>query len=366
MRKKRILIVDDSVVIRRALTDALSREPDLIVAGSASNGRVALMKIPLLHPDVVVLDLEMAGTALETLVAIRASYPALHVIILNTPTGRGSAATLDALSLGARDSVTKPDTTASPSDGLQFLCDELASKIALCSSSLGAEEPFSETPATVPSRVSPLPTVVRRGSSRVDVLAIGVSTGGPCALMDLIPRFPKDFSVPIVIVQHMPSTFTKLLAERLAARCQIRVAEGRLHQALLPGHAWIAPGNLHMAVQRDRDAIRIVTHRDPPENSCRPAADVLFRSVAQVYESHVLAVVMTGMGCDGLAGCQDIHDAGGQVFVQDEASSVVWGMPGFIVKAGLADRVLPLGELAAEIMERVSRHRTRRSELVSD
>ena len=200
--------------------------------------------------------------------------------------------------------------------------------------------------------------------SRVDVLVIGVSTGGPHALMDLLPRFPADFPVPILIVQHMPPVFTKFLAERLAGCCKMPVAEGRAHQTLASGGVWIAPGDFHMAIERKGDAVRIRTHREPHENSCRPAADVLFRSAAEVYGAHVLAVVMTGMGHDGFKGCEHIRAAGGQVLVQDEASSVVWGMPGFIVKAGMADQVLPLGALGPEIIERVSRHRQRQPALV--
>ena len=198
---------------------------------------------------------------------------------------------------------------------------------------------------------------VTRTPRRVDVVAIGVSTGGPAALMEMIPKFPADFPVPILIVQHMPPIFTNLLAERLALRASIAVAEGALSHLLTPGHAWIAPGGLHMAVECDGEAVRLTTHRDPPENSCRPAVDVLFRSVARVYGPRALAVVMTGMGQDGLRGCEQIQAAGGQVLVQDESSSVVWGMPGIVARSGLADRVLALSELGAEIIERVYRHR---------
>ena len=175
--------------------------------------------------------------------------------------------------------------------------------------------------------------------------------------MDLIPRLPADFPVPILIVQHMPPMFTKLLADRLDATSNIAVAEGGCLQTAAPGHAWIAPGDFHMEVKRDHKLVRIVTHRNPPENSCRPAVDVLFRSVANVYGPHVLAVVMTGMGQDGLRGCEQIQAAGGQILVQDEASSVVWGMPGFVARAGLADQVVPLSRLSDEIIARVSRHR---------
>ena len=175
--------------------------------------------------------------------------------------------------------------------------------------------------------------------------------------MEVMPVFTVDFPVPILIVQHMPPVFTKLLAERLAASASIPVGEGMLYQTLAPGQAWIAPGDFHMRVERDGDEIRLLTERTAPENSCRPSADVLFRSVAQVYGGHVLAVVMTGMGQDGLRGCEQVRAAGGQVIVQDEASSVVWGMPGFVARAGLADHVVPLKALGAEIVDRVWRDR---------
>jgi two-component system chemotaxis response regulator CheB len=358
MSKKRILIVDDSVVIRRSLANALTRDADLEVVGSASNGRIALMKIPLLHPDVVTLDVEMPDMdGLQALAEIRKRYPQLPVIMLSEPTDRGVAATLDALTLGAKDYVTKPDIAMNADDGLQILSDELAAKIVLHCPGAMHQSPPPKSRARIPPDGTSPGTTVNAAAPRVDVLAIAVSTGGPNALMDLIPRFPADFPVPILIVQHMPPMFTKLLAERLAAKCKIRVTEASMHQTVLAGGAWIAPGNFHMVVEIDNGLVRIRTQDDPAENFCRPSADVLFRSVAEVYGAGVLAVVMTGMGQDGLRGCETIHAAGGQIVVQDEASSVVWGMPGLIVKAGIADQILPLRALGGEIMDRVSRHR---------
>ncbi|MGH9447613.1 MAG: CheB methylesterase domain-containing protein, partial [Terriglobia bacterium] len=186
----------------------------------------------------------------------------------------------------------------------------------------------------------------------------GVSTGGPNALADLLPRLPEDFPVPVVIVQHMPPIFTRFLAERLAARCKIAVVEGSSGLTLRPGEAVVAPGDFHMSVERAGLSLRVRTHHDPPENSCRPAVDVLFRSVTAAFGPHTLGVIMTGMGQDGLRGCTAIRESGGQILAQDEATSVVWGMPGFVVKAGLADKVLPLGDLASEIVWRVSQYRS--------
>jgi two-component system, chemotaxis family, protein-glutamate methylesterase/glutaminase len=349
MPTTRLLIVDDSAVIRRDLTAALAREPGLAVVGSASSGRVALMKIPLLQPDVVVLDIELPDLdALETLATIRQEWPKLPIIILNVPTIPGAAATVDALTLGASGYAMKPEVAVPSPDAVAALAAEVVSRIEQCCPGFSRDQPAVRKPA----RGLAAPAL-----QRIDIVVIGVSTGGPQALMEVLPVFTIDFPVPILIVQHMPPVFTKLLAERLAGKARIPVAEGMLYQTLAPGHAWIAPGDFHMSVERDGEEVRIVTDRRAPENSCRPAADVLFRSVAQVYGPHVLAVVMTGMGQDGFRGCEQIRAAGGQVIVQDEASSVVWGMPGIISKAGLAHQIVPLKGLGMEIVDRVWRHR---------
>jgi two-component system chemotaxis response regulator CheB len=195
-------------------------------------------------------------------------------------------------------------------------------------------------------------------SERIDIVAIGVSTGGPNALAILLPTFPRDFPVPMVIVQHMPPVFTRLLAERLSAKSRIQVREGATGALLESGCAWIAPGDYHMAVASENGRMMLRTHQGPPENSCRPAVDVLFRSVGDIYRSHTLAVELTGMGQDGLRGCEHIRELGGQVLAQDQASSIVWGMPGFVVSAGLADKVLPIDQMGFEIIRRVQRGRT--------
>lgn len=365
MPKKSVLIVDDSVVIRRSLADALSRNPELEVAGSAPNGRIALLKIPLLHPDVVLLDVAMPERgALETLAAIRKTSPEIAVLMLSVPTELAAAATLEALSLGAKDYLIKPGIAAFLENGIQSFSSELAERIDLLAGGLCEGKSNSNFLAEATAGLKVNAPSSGRPSTRVDVLAIGVSTGGPNALMDLLPGFPADFPVPILIVQHMPPVFTKLLAERLANHCKIRVAEGNSHQTIRKGDAWIAPGDFHMTVEREGEEIRIQTRKGRPENSCRPAADVLFRSVAKVYGSHALGVVMTGMGEDGFRGCQQIRAAGGQILVQDEASSVVWGMPGAVVGAGLADEVLPLDRIAAALIQRLQVGRAPRATAV--
>ena len=193
---------------------------------------------------------------------------------------------------------------------------------------------------------------------RIEIVAIGVSTGGPNALAALLPTLPQDLPVPVVIVQHMPPLFTRLLAERLNAQSALSVHEGSAGVTLEAGHVWLAPGDYHMEMGREGLAVRLRLQHGPPENSCRPAVDVLFRSVVKTYGAGTLAVILTGMGQDGLRGCEQVVEAGGQVLVQDEASSVVWGMPGFVARSGLADQVLPLDALGGEIVRRVRLGRT--------
>jgi two-component system, chemotaxis family, protein-glutamate methylesterase/glutaminase len=354
MPKIRVLVVDDSVVVRRMVSDVLASDPQIEVAGAAANGKIALAKIPQINPDIVILDVEMPELdGLGTLVGIRKSLPELPVIMYSTLTERGAEATLDALSKGATDYVTKPSNVGSAAQGLECIRTQLIPKIkAICSRTLGISFPSLPSASPALTTISPRLAPPRR-EERIDIVAVGISTGGPNALAVLMPTFPRDFPVPMVIVQHMPPVFTRLLADRLAAKSQIGVKEGHMGANLEPGCAWIAPGDFHMMVASDSRRVTLRTYQGPPENSCRPAVDVLFRSVADVFKSHVLAVEMTGMGQDGLRGCERIREAGGQVLVQDQASSVVWGMPGFVANAGLADRILPLDQLGMEIIRRV-------------
>jgi two-component system, chemotaxis family, protein-glutamate methylesterase/glutaminase len=347
MPRIRILIVDDSVVIRKLLSDILSSDNALEIVGTASDGRIALAKIAQLRPDLVTLDVEMpVMNGLETLGELRKLYPKLPTIMFSTLTERGAAATLDALSLGASDYVTKPSNTGSAAAAAAAIRAELIPKIkALCGR--GA--------ANLASLPLPQPAVpVRRPAQRrIEIVTIGASTGGPNALAEVLLRIPKDLPIPIVVVQHMPPIFTRLLADRLAAHSQLPVHEGSAGTMLCAGHAWIAPGNFHMVVKRTAASGRLELNQNPPENSCRPAVDALFRSVAEAYGADSLAVVMTGMGSDGVIGARCIRQKGGEVIIQDEASSVVWGMPGLVHASGQADGVYPLSQLGHEITRRV-------------
>ncbi|KMP10962.1 chemotaxis protein CheY [Candidatus Nitromaritima sp. SCGC AAA799-A02] len=363
MRKIRVLVVDDSVVVRKIVTDILSADPEIEVAGVAANGRIALQKIPQVNPDLITLDIEMPEMdGLATLEELRKTYALLPVIMFSTLTERGGAKTLEALSLGATDYVTKPANVGRVSIAMQRIRDELIPKIKLfCGRKTGVKPPPKSRPedtkAPVPSISKTKKVFAPVLDFRMDILAIGVSTGGPNALAELMPVFPKDFPVPIVIVQHMPPFFTKLLAERLSAKSSIEVAEAKPRDILKPGKAWLAPGDYHMILTRQGNDVVIDTNQDPPENSCRPAVDVLFRSVTEVYGGRTLGLILTGMGQDGLIGCETIKDVGGKVLVQDEATSVVWGMPGFVAKAGLADGTFPLNEVAPNIINRMKKGR---------
>jgi len=363
MAKIRVLVVDDSVVIRRLVTDAITADPMLEVAGIAVNGRLALAKIQLLKPDIITLDVELPEmNGLETLAEIRKIHPRLPVIMFSTLTARGASATLDALALGASDYVTKPANVGSVSEAKQRLHDDLIPKIKHFCGGVIANHPVLHpiAPVLKPSlfKSNTPPVLAKCDEQRIDIVAIGVSTGGPEALMKLIPLLPANLPVPVLLVQHMPPIFTKLLSDRLNSISSIQVKEAAPGDRPIPGGVWIAPGDFHMTISAREGGAVLKTNQLERENSCRPSADVLFRSVVETYGSHVLGVVLTGMGQDGLHGCEAIHKAGGQIVVQDEPSSVVWGMPGFVARAGLANAILPIGEIAKEIERRVFARRT--------
>jgi two-component system chemotaxis response regulator CheB len=361
----RILVVDDSVVIRQMISQILTEDSELAVAGVAGDGKIALAKIQQTSPDLITLDVEMpVMNGLETLAEIRKLYPKLPVVMFSTLTERGATATIEALSLGASDYVTKPSNTMSQDEARQRIRAELIPKIkALCrrqgvgSGSFAASPSRAASPQLVEMRrarpFKPATTGTAAEKKRIELVAIGTSTGGPNALAAVLPFFPKDFPVPIVIVQHMPPIFTRMLAERLDSRSAIGVREGAESTVLEPGVAYIAPGDFHMTVKKRAMGFQLKLNQDPQENSCRPAVDVLFRSVAAICGPQVLGVVMTGMGSDGVRGSEHIKHAGGDVIVQDEKTSVVWGMPGFTFNEGFADAAYPLDQLQAEITRRV-------------
>ena len=350
----RVLVVDDSVVIRRLVTHALEQDPDLEVVGAASNGAIGLQRIPQLNPDVLTLDIEMPEMdGLETLRRVRREYPHLRVIMLSALTDRGAAVTLEALSLGADDYVTKASGEGSLDSSMTRLRDELVPKIKQFfhlpgQSRAGARPEPAHVPATPPARWGT--PVFESTKVRPKVVVIGVSTGGPTALGAILPELPAGFPLPVLIVQHMPPLFTRLLAERLHAACRLPVEEARQGEPVRAGKILIAPGDFHLKVASDGGGVRVCLDQSPPQNSCRPAVDALFTSIGEVYGGAAIALILTGMGQDGLRGAEVLKARGASVLAQDEASSVVWGMPGAVVNAGLADRVLPLDQVMPELL----------------
>jgi two-component system chemotaxis response regulator CheB len=349
MAKIHILVVDDAVVMRKLITETLRQDPDLEVVGTAANGKIALQKIPQCNPDLLTLDVEMPEMdGLETLRQVRKLYPRLKVIMFSTLTQRGAVDTLDALTLGANDYVTKPANVGSVTEAIERLQTDLVPKIKAHCRLLAPAAPVVRSLPTPPWQpASPAFSHFRK--LPIEIVCIGTSTGGPNALATVFDQLPEDFPVPIVIVQHMPPMFTGVLAERLSTHSALRCYEGANGQELVRGQAYIAPGGRHMEVLRVGTGLRLLVHDGPPENSCRPAVDVLFRSVAKVYGGAVLGVIMTGMGQDGLRGCEVLRECKSRILAQDEASSVVWGMPGSVAQAGYAEKILPLDQIGREI-----------------
>ncbi len=353
MARTRILVVDDSVVARKLISDIIEEEADFTVVGTAAHGRIALAKIPRLSPDLITLDVNMPEMdGMETLKAVRSEYPDIPVIMVSNLTERGAATTVDALFLGASDYVTKATKSKTPEHARLYLKQQLVPKIRVLHPHGKAAPPRLELTKARPLG-KPQRRAISRRSARIEVVAIGASTGGPNALATLMEAIPDGFPVPVLIVQHMPENFTKFLAKRLDGKSTLRVDEVCSGQQLVRGDAWLAPGNRHIEVGAVGDKVVVRTHEGPLVNSCRPAVDILFASVAACYGASTLAVILTGMGQDGFRGCELINEAGGQIIAQDEATSVVWGMPGYVVEGNLADCILPIDRIGDEIVRRV-------------
>ncbi len=342
-----VLVVDDSVVIRRMVASVLDDDPEIEVLGTAANGQIALDKLPQLRPDIVILDVEMpVMDGLATLRALRPGHPQLPVIMFSTLTERGAMATLDALAAGASDYVTKPSHVGSVKASMDRVRDELIPKIKAL---VGASRQRG-VPGAPPRR--PAAPALRK-LNPVEAIVIGCSTGGPDALAVIAADLPADLGVPLIIVQHMPPLFTRLFAERLDRNCALTVEEAHDGQTVEAGRIVVAAGDRHMVLRRSGTKVVVQLTQEPPENYCRPAVDVTFRSMASVYGGGVLAYVMTGMGRDGAKGSERIHAAGGRIMVQDEESSVVWGMPGAVVATGIPVTVVPLNKIAESMRRAV-------------
>lgn len=335
-RHLRLLLVDDSALARKLIGDALAGVPEIVSLVTAPSGPIALAKCAQTPPDVAILDLEMPemdGIAL--LRALKARHPRVRVLI---HTGNGELArarAVQALTEGADDVLLKPVLGRAP------YADQVAAMRAHLLPRVLQFAGAHRAPALAPpgGRVA--------GGVRPQVLAIGVSTGGPEALARLLPALPATFPLPVLVVQHMPPGFTAALAARLDRASALHVAEAVDGEPLVPGRVYIAPAGFHLEVAGPAGAAIARVTSGPPENSCRPAADVLLRSAARTFGGRVLALIMTGMGADGLAGARVCKAGGARVIVQDAESSVVWGMPGAVAEAGLADAVVSLDALPA-------------------
>jgi two-component system chemotaxis response regulator CheB len=386
----RVLVVDDSVVVRRLIVDALTGAEGIEVVGTAANGQLAQTKIDQLKPDAVTMDIEMpVMNGIEAVRELRKRHKRLPVIMFSTLSAAGASATLEALSAGATDYVTKPSNVGSVAESIAAVREQLVPKIRALA---GRRPPPGPPPRPGPvpgrpglTRPGPVPgrpglaparpgapgpggpaQPVRRGpQGRVDIVAIGCSTGGPDALTRVLQALPADLPVPIVVTQHMPPVFTRMFAERLDRSVPLRVVEAGDGMELVPGTVYIAQGDKHLMLQRRNTATLTQLSGAPPENSCRPAVDVMFRSVATLFGATAFATVLTGMGYDGRGGAKMLREAGAEVLAQDEASSVVWGMPGAVVGAGLADEVLPLDRIAAALLKRVQIGRVARPTAVT-
>ena len=399
----KLLVVDDSKVFCGIITKVLSKETDLSIAGVVHDGREALAFIKANRPDIVTLDVEMPGmngiATLRTIQQFNAANPSaapIGVIMLSSLTRKGADITISALEAGAFDFVTKPHAGGN-AENFDMLRNSLATKIRVCavrnrkfrmlataaaalldkeggsSFQPGGLAPVPATAcvgdkrvtmATVNAVGTPLPVTPRKPavfpvaatpvvdkplpphrSHVVGAVAIGVSTGGPNALGEMLPILCEKIDQPIFIVQHMPPVFTKSMADHLNKKCRYKVVEAVTGESVKPMHAYIAPGGRHMMLRRQGTDVLITLHDQPPENGCRPSVDVLFRSVANLYKNAVTAIVLTGMGFDGMKGAATLKRAGAKILVQDEETSVVWGMPGSVAMTGNADAVLPLMDI---------------------
>jgi len=369
----RVLVVDDTIVYRKAISDIIEEIPGVELAGVAHNGKIALAKIKTLKPDILTLDIEMPQmNGIEVLEEIQKHHLGIGAIMVSTLTAEGSDMTLRALELGAFDFILKPQSK-NQTEGKREIRAALEpilkayARSRLSSSLLyktGRPSPVKATIGTPPpgpsagqgKTVRPGPTrspAVRRGKS--EIIAIGISTGGPNALTQMLPKLPGNLGVPVLIVQHMPPVFTKSLAASLDKKCQLSVKEAENGENILPNVVYIAPGGKQMKLVAGTDGLhrRITITDDPPENSCKPSVDYLFRSVGDYYVGRTTAVIMTGMGSDGTKGLGVLKSKSAYIIGQDEASCIVYGMPKAPAELGYLDVVAPLGKIADEIVKSV-------------
>jgi two-component system chemotaxis response regulator CheB len=356
MEKLKALVVDDTIVYRKIISDILNELPDVEVVGTAENGELALGRIRTLKPDFLTLDVEMpVMNGLQLLAAIQAQKLAVDCVMVSSKTQSGSQATIQALELGAFDFLSKPDEGGSTAGRAQLKKDMGLILLALKRRKEMLQR-FRTMPLALKKDTSSPPvqlkTMPLRRTEKSKAIAIGISTGGPNALARMLPMLPDNLGVPIFIVQHMPPLFTASLAQSLDKGCKLTVKEAENGEEVKNNTIYIAPGGRQMKVANINGMTRIIRITDdPPENNCRPSADYLFRSAGREYGSQLTCIVMTGMGSDGKLGVSVTKAGGAAIIAQDEASSIVYGMPKSIVDAGLADVVVPLDRIADELVK---------------
>ena len=345
-----ILVVDGSAAVRSLLSKIISDEPEMEMVGTAANASLAIREAAKLDPDVIVLELEMpVELGLETLAQLHRAHPQTSIIVFSTLTAQGARITLDALSKGAVDYATKPGNPGSSADAADLVRAELIVKIK---SLVPSHETAIDIKMPAPAKLTKSPFASHR---TINAVLIAASTGGPPALEQILCGFAAPLPVPILIVQHMPSSFTGALAHRLAKRCSFPVLEAVDGTVVEGGSCYLAPGGRHMKLAATLSGeVEVQINDGPKTKSCRPSADVMFDSARLVYGDRLVATVLTGMGEDGLDSCRRLADLGIEIIIQDQASSVVWGMPGAIANAGLAQRCLPLDKISSALTTAVA------------
>ncbi len=370
----RVMVVDDSALVRRIAADILQTDPEITVAATAANAEFALAKLGREKPDVITIDLEMPGMGgLEAIRRIMAQQPT-PIIVMSAFAQKGAELTLQALEAGAVDFVLKPSNSLS--GGIPAIAQELVEKVKNAARIVVTRTPGPVTPLETPSVADVAPAAPRPetevparprleepslSGDGYDLVAIGTSTGGPVALKTVLTGLPEDFPLGIVVVQHMPPVFTKAFADRLDTVCAVSVKEAANGDAILPGRVLIAPGDWHMTVSRFGSEPRVLLNQQENVNGHRPSVDVLLRSVAREYGSRAVGVIMTGMGRDGADGMHELRARGGRVIAQDKETSVIYGMNKEVVQGGDAHEVVPVGQIASRLVACVRRAAARRA-----
>ena len=351
MEKTRVVVVDDSALVRSLLTEIINRQPDMVCVGAAADPLVAREMIRETNPDVITLDVEMPRMdGIDFLSKLMRLRP-MPVVMVSTLTERGAEVTMRALELGAVDFVAKPKIGIA--DGLRLLAEDITDKVRIASKAHIRKHhaPVAAAPG-VPAAARPVPVASLGRLSTEKIIFIGASTGGTEATKEVLINLPPD-SPAVVITQHMPPGFTRSYAARLDGLCRISVKEAQDGERILPGHAYIAPGGLHLSVERSGANYIARVQEGEPVNRHKPSVEVLFKSAARVVGPNAVGIMLTGMGADGAKAMKELRDAGSYNYVQDEASCVVFGMPREAINAGAAHEVLPLTQIAPKLIERL-------------